>query len=131
VYRECPPEVKNLLLQTIVKPEHISESLSLPMNVNIMVIEVQWACSILNKILGLDNDKYAVEVMLGFMLTFFQLESSQSVHISFEGFIVDNVHRQQVNFQSLRNFRYYTYLLKMLLETNKKEFLEATFISTE
>ena len=39
VYRECPPEVKNLFLQTIVKPEHIFESLALPMNVNVMVIE--------------------------------------------------------------------------------------------
>jgi hypothetical protein len=36
-----------------------------------------------------------------------------------------------VNFQSLRHFRYYTYLLKMFLETNKIEFPEATFISTE
>jgi hypothetical protein len=78
VYRECPPEVKNLFLQTNVKPEHIFESLLLPMNVNIMVIEVQWACSILNYILGLDNDKYVVEVMLGFLLTFFQ-SVSQSV----------------------------------------------------
>jgi hypothetical protein len=56
VYRECPPEVKNLFLQTIVKPEHYSESLSLPMNVNVMVIEIQWACSILSQILGLDNE---------------------------------------------------------------------------
>jgi hypothetical protein len=69
--------------------------------------------------------------MLGFLLTFFQSESSQSVCISFEGFIADNVHKQLVNFQSLRHFRYYTYLLKMFLETNKKEFPEATFISTE
>jgi hypothetical protein len=36
-----------------------------------------------------------------------------------------------VNFQSLRHFRYYTYLLKIFLETNKREFPEATFISTE
>jgi hypothetical protein len=129
VYRECPPEVKNLFLQTIVKPEQYSESLSLPMNVNAMVIEIQWACSILSQILGLDNDKYVVEVMLGFLLTFFQSESSQSVCISFDKFIADNVHKQLVNFQSLRHFRYYTYLLKMFLETNKKEFPEATFIS--
>jgi hypothetical protein len=81
VYRECPPEVKNLFLQTIVKPEHISESLSLPMNVNVMVIEIQWACSILSQILGLDNDKYVVEVMLGFLLTFFPVRvQSVSLH---------------------------------------------------
>jgi hypothetical protein len=40
VYRGCPFEVKTLFLQTIVKPEHHSESLSLPINVSVMVIEV-------------------------------------------------------------------------------------------
>jgi hypothetical protein len=103
----------------------------LPMNVNVMVNEIQWAYSILSQILGLDNDKYEVEVMLGFLLTFFQLESSESVCISFEGFIDDNVHKQLLNFQSLRHFRYYTYFLKMLLETNKIDFPEEAFISTE
>jgi hypothetical protein len=77
VYRECPSEVKNLFFWTIVKPEQYSESLSFPMNVNSIVIEIQWACSILSQILGLDNEKYVVEVMLGFLLTFFKLESSQ------------------------------------------------------
>jgi hypothetical protein len=41
------------------------------MSASIMVIEVQWACSILYRILGLDNEKYVVEVILGFLLTFF------------------------------------------------------------
>jgi hypothetical protein len=120
VYRECPPEVKTLFLQTIVKPKHHSESLSLLMNVSVMVIEVQWACSIISQILGLDNDKFVVEVMLGFLLTVFQSKSSQSVNISFEEFITDNV--QLVNFQSLRHFMYYTHLLRMFLETNKIDF---------
>jgi hypothetical protein len=131
IYRECPPEIENLFLQKKFKPEHYSRSLSLPMNVNFMVFEIQWACSILNHILGLDNEKYVVEVMLGFLLTFFQKESRQSVCISFEGFIADNVLKQLVNFQSLRNFKYYTYLLKMFLETNKIDFPEVAFISTK
>jgi hypothetical protein len=68
--------------------------------------------------------------MLGFLLTFFESESSQSVCIRFEKFIADNVDKQLVKFQSLRHFRYYTHLLIMFLETNKIEFPEATFIST-
>jgi hypothetical protein len=103
----------------------------LPMNVNIMVIEVQWVCSLLSQVLGLDNDKHVVEVMLGFLLTFFKSESGLSVCISFDQFIADNIHKQLVNFLSLRHFRYYTYLLKIFLETNKREFPEATFVSTE
>jgi hypothetical protein len=131
LYRECPSEVRDLFLQTIVKPEHFSESLSLPMNVSIMVIEVQWVCSLLSQVLGLDNDKYVVEVMLGFLLTFFMSESGLSVCINFDQFIADNIHKQLVNFSSLRHFRYYTYLLNIFIETNKREFPEATFISTE
>jgi hypothetical protein len=63
-----------------------------------MVIEFQWVCSILSHILGLDNEKYVVEVMLGFLLAFFQSKSSQSANISFDKFIDDNIHKQLVNF---------------------------------
>jgi hypothetical protein len=98
VYKECPPEVKNQFLQTIVNSKQHSESLSLPINVSIMIIEVQWACSLLIQILGLDNDKFVEEVMLGFLLTFRLSESSQSVCISFDRFIDDNMHQQLVNF---------------------------------
>jgi len=72
IYRECPSKVKDLFLHTIVKPEHLSESLYFPMNVSIMVIEFQWVCFLLSQILGLDIEKHVVEVMLGFMLEFFQ-----------------------------------------------------------
>jgi hypothetical protein len=75
--------------------------------------------------------KYVVEVMLGFLLTFFKSESGLSVCINFDQFLADNIHKQLVNFRSLRHFRYYTYLLRIFLETNKREFPEATFVSTE
>jgi len=131
VYRECPSEVKALFLQTIVKLENHSKSLSLPINANIMVIEVQWACSLLSQILVLDNDKFVVEVTLGFLLTFFMSKSSDSVCISFDRFIIDNMHQQLVNFNSLIYFRYYTHLLGMFLELNKTEVPKTAFISTE
>ena len=75
------------------------------MNVNIMVIEVQWACSILSQVLGLDNEKYVVEVIFGFLLTFFKLESGLLVCISFDQFIADNIHKYLVIFLSLGYFR--------------------------
>jgi hypothetical protein len=49
-----------------------------------MVIEVQWVCSLLIQILGLDNDKHVVEVMLGFLMEFFQSESSPSICVIFD-----------------------------------------------
>jgi hypothetical protein len=131
VYMECPSKVKDLFLQTIVKPEHLSEIFPLPMNVSIMVIQVKWVCSMMSQTLGIDNDKHVVEFMLGFLLAFFQLGSSPSVCVSFDQFIVDNIHKHLVNFFSLRHFRYYTYFLKIFLETNKREFPEEAFISTK
>jgi hypothetical protein len=83
-----PPRSNPYFCRQSLKPSIILKSLSLPMSVSIMVIEVQWACSILCQILGLDNEKYMVEVMLGFLLTFFQSESNQSVSISFDKLIV-------------------------------------------
>jgi hypothetical protein len=85
-----------------------------------MVIEVQWVCSQLSQILGLENDKHVVEVMLSFLLTFFQSDFGLSVHICFDQFIVDNIHKQLVNFCSLRHFRYYTYMVNIFLEANKR-----------
>jgi hypothetical protein len=77
VYKECQLELKIHFLQQIIKPEQMSESLSLPMSINMMVIEVQWVCSLLSQVLGLDSDKYVVEVTFGFLLIFFKSESGQ------------------------------------------------------
>jgi hypothetical protein len=129
IYRKCLPKVKTLFLQTIVKHEHHLESLSMPANLSVMIIEVQWTCSLLSQILGLDNDKLVVEVMLGILLIFFQ--SGQSVRVSFDEFIAENLHQQLVNFSSLRHFRYYSHMLRMFLGSNNTKILEAAFISTE
>jgi len=69
--------------------------------------------------------------MLSFLLTFFKSEPGLSVHINFDQFLADTIHKQLVNFRSLRHFRYYTYLLRIFLETNKREFPEAAFVSIE
>jgi hypothetical protein len=42
-----------------------------------------------SSVLGLENEKYVVEVMLGFLLTFFKLESGLSIRINFDQFLAD------------------------------------------
>jgi hypothetical protein len=84
---------------------------------------------LLSEILGFDNNNFVVEVMLVFLLTFFQSNSSHSFNIIFEEFIVDNVNKQPVNFQSLRHFKYYMHLLRTFLETNMTDFPKVAFIS--
>jgi hypothetical protein len=67
--------------------------MSLLINVSKMFIEVQWVYSLLSQVLGLDNDKHVVKVMLSFLLTFFKSESGLSVHISFDQILADNIHK--------------------------------------
>jgi hypothetical protein len=131
VYKECQPEHKSELLQQIIKPKQMSESMLVPISINMMVIEVQWVCSMLSEFLGLESDKYVVEVMLGFLLIFLKSESDQLVQINFDKFLADTIHKQLVNFHSLRHFRYYTYLLKKFLARNHGEIPEASCVSTE
>jgi hypothetical protein len=73
---------------------------------------------------SIDNEKNVVEVMLGFLLAFFQSQSSTSISVIFYQFIADNIYKQLVNFLSLRHFIYYNYLLKIFQETNKRHFLK-------
>jgi len=90
------------------------------LNVNLMVNEVQWVCSLLSQVLGFYSDKYVVEFMLDFLLTIFKSESGLSVLINFDKFLADAIHKQLVNFHSLRYFIYYTYLLKLFLASNNR-----------
>jgi len=69
--------------------------------------------------------------MLSFFLTFFMSELDLLVRINFDQFIANNIHKQLVNFSSLRHFIYYTYVLKIFIDTNKREFPKVAFISTE
>jgi hypothetical protein len=69
--------------------------------------------------------------MIGFLLTFFKSESGMSVRINFDKFLADTIRKQLMNFHSMRNFRYCTYLLKLFLASINKEFPKATFVSTE
>ena len=58
-----------------------------------MVIEFQWVYSLLSQVLGLDSDKYVVEVMLNFFFPFFKFEFVLSVRINFDKFLVDTIHK--------------------------------------
>jgi hypothetical protein len=67
--------------------------------------------------------------MLGILLIFFL--SGQSVRVSFDEFIAENIHQQLVNFISLKHFKYYSHLLRIFLGSNSTKLPEAAFISVE
>jgi hypothetical protein len=131
VYRECQPEIKTMFLRMIIKLDQFRQSLSFPLSIDIKVSEVQCVCSLLSQVLGLNNYRFIVEVMLGFLLKLFQSKSGQVVCINFDDFLVDTIHKQLVNFHCLRHFRYCTYLMKIFLTGNNAKIPEVESISIE
>jgi len=73
----------------------------------------------MSQILGLDHDLEVIEDMVGFFLHFYDTEEQEEYKtISFEDFLVDVMHIQLVNFEQIRRFRHYSYLLQIILSTN-------------
>ena len=93
VYRECQLEIKTLFLKMIIKLDQFPQSLFFPLSIYIMISEVQCVCSFLSQVLGLNNDIFIVEFMLGFLLKFFQSNSGQVVCINFDEFLADTIHK--------------------------------------
>ena len=82
------------------------ESLSFPYDVNIFKEDVQLVLSLLSQILGLDNDKFAIEVMSEIIMKVNMLDSSQIVFLNFNESLAKVIHDQLVNFHALKHFHY-------------------------
>jgi hypothetical protein len=115
----------------IIKLNQFPQSLSFPLIIDIMVSEVQCVFSLLSQVLGFNNDRFVVEVMLGFLIKLFQSNSGQFVCINFDEFLVDTIHKQLVNFHCLRHFRYCTSLMNIFLTNNNAEMPEEESITIE
>ena len=63
VFRESNVEVKNHFLSKILKPGQSVDVLSLPYGIDIFKDNVQLVFVLLSQILGMDNDKYVIDVM--------------------------------------------------------------------
>lgn len=90
-YRDSTNEVKSQTLYKILKPSESIQDMSFPYDVNIFQDEVQVVFSVLSQILGLDNDKLVIEVMLGFLMSLSQSEL-ESKCLNFDKFLVEIIH---------------------------------------
>ena len=85
------------------------ESISFPMDVCLFQEEVQLVLSILNQILGYDDEKSVSEVMIGFLLksNLLEPETSQVYCFGFDEFLDTAIHFQLADFRKLRHFKYH------------------------
>ena len=79
--------------------------------------------SLVNQIIGLDNDSHINEVVLGFLLNISSIDpESHLIHcFNIDEYLAEVIHAQLVEFPKFRFFRYQSYLLNMLLCSNVLE----------
>jgi hypothetical protein len=80
----------------------------------------------LSQILGLDNDKHVQEVMVSLVYTLSQSEYANQ-DINFDGFLVESLHSQLMNFHMEKTFRYQTFLLLIIIHQNWDELQKVDF----
>ena len=73
--------------------------------------------------MGLDDDRFVIEIMLGVLFRFSQFDL-QNMSLNFDEFMVGRIHSQLVNFHYERHFRYWTLLLLMVIHANLVELQE-------
>ena len=85
--------------------------------------------SLVNQILGLDDDIHISEVVLGFLLSISLVDpKSHLIHcFNLDEYLDEVIHVQLVEFPKVRFSKYQSYLLNMLLCSNV---LELQFLST-
>ena len=71
----------------------------------------------MSQILGLDDDRFVSEVMLGFTAKFLQSQE-QIKCINFDEFLVEKIHSQIINFHTKKCFRYHNLLLLLITHAN-------------
>ena len=93
LYKSYDPVKKDNFLKLILKPENNTQNLEYPCQISIFREEIQFVFSLLSQVLGLDHDHEVSEVMLGFLLSYYEAEMSQSsVIIALDQFISESMH---------------------------------------
>ena len=86
-----------------------------------------------SQVLGLDNDRHASKVILGFLLSIGSIDPESNLVrcFNFDEFLAETIHTQLVEFPKVRFFKYHSYLLNILLCSNVSElqFLSTMFSS--
>ena len=100
-YKESSVEEKNQFLSKILKPRQSIDALSLPYGVSIFQENVQLVFILLCQILGMDNDKYVISVMLWCLVKVFQSESIP-IFLKIDEFLAEAIHAQLVNLHLFR-----------------------------
>lgn len=72
-----------------------------------------------SQVLGMDNGRTIIEVILGFMVTMEFTNEKQVPQIQVAQFLAKKIHTQLVNLTVEKHFRYQNYLMNLLFFFNQ------------
>lgn len=78
-YKSYDPKKKEEFLKLILKLESYTQSLKYPCQIGTFRKEVQIVFSLLSQVLGLDHAREVLEVMLDFLMIYYEAKKSKSV----------------------------------------------------
>jgi hypothetical protein len=114
-FRELKPEDRVSLLQS-----YLCKNLDVPTD-NVVIESSLFPeiprkiISMISIILGKDNDLVVDEFVLGIMVSICPITTKPMTKFNYAQFLVDQIHHQLSDFESLRNFRYQSYLVHLFL----------------
>jgi len=122
LFKSYDPRNKGQFLKVVLKPDIDVQSLKYPCLTSSFINEIQIVFSLLSQVLGLDHDREVSEAMPGFLMVYYEVDSSKGqVTVAFDEFLSDSINGQFANFQFLQKFRYSAYLVKFIIDFNLSE----------
>lgn len=120
VYKQASLENKVEKLTKLIKQNKTLEGLSLSYPSYIFLPRVQSVITIASQVLDLENDQFVDELILGFMFSSCVTNDS-GTKFKFVEYLEKAIHTQLVKFNSLKSFRYHTYILHLFLYQNESK----------
>ena len=81
-----------------------------PVDFNLFNQETNFVISLMSQFLGIDTDRYVIEMLMSLILnvskSHSEPHSSKSVCLKFDELLAESIHSQLVNFHSTKHFRF-------------------------
>lgn len=110
-------------LKTIFLSQHATKGSQLPTGpphypVTFLASSSKIAVSMMSQVLGKKAYALLDEVLLGFLASIYPPVEGPFLKFNYAQFLFDSMHQQFVDFSSLRTFRYQSYLVHLIIQTN-------------
>ena len=110
-FRYLSPQDQLAFVNGILKLEIPIQFLNYILKIESFQNLLQLIMSMFSHVMGLENDQGINESFLGFLVAL-----SKSIKFNFPKFIVESMHEQLTNFNTLKSFKYQSYLMYLILD---------------